>query len=316
MEGFTQKMGKVLETEPLKRLGLRFVGAGSDRVVFETAGSDRKRIKVSADVLKQKIVAILYGVSEDRNTGEAHQKAEIAEQKRYEDQIAEVFGSEHLLQRGVFRAKIPLTKGILSQFLGEQEEALVERLDEDVVYEVDMLAETQLVAPELQDPETFKTQSFNTNLIRADEFYGAETIDDALSRVRAVVDEKFLATCDEWLKDERYRAVVREIVEKIIAYSKQTGLMIDIFGGDNITIFDHGDGSLGYHLLDVVLPGSQQAREKNISEDGQLTLLRHYYTFYYSIHQVAEKMGLSNNLELHDLVYFKGADIPTGAFPR
>jgi hypothetical protein len=179
-----------------------------------------------------------------------------------------------------------------------------------------MIAETQLVAEELRNRGMFKTKSFNTSLITDDSFRGAMDVTDALARARQVIKSNFLKDCDESLEDEAYKAVVREIVEKIIAYSKKTGRMVDIFGGDNITIFEREDGSLDYHLLDAILPGSQKAWEKNIKEDEELQLLRHYYTFYYSIKTLADKLGISDNLEMEDLVYFKGGEIPTGKFPE
>ena len=87
--------------------------------------------------------------------------------------------------------------------------------------------------------------------------------------------------------------------------------MIDIFGPDNITIFTKEDGSLGYHLPDLILPGNQDYWRKNIMDDKNFDLLRHNYTFYYSIKSLADKFGISDNLEPEDLIYFKGSGIPT-----
>ena len=263
-----------------------------------------------------KIINLLHGEIEDTESTEKFQQNGVNEQAQYEENIAGVFGSKHLLRKGVFRAKIPLTKEVMLKIVDKKYIPLVEKLDKNKVYEIKMIAETQLIAEELKNKEKFKTKSFNTSLITYDEFRGAEDIQGALSRVRQIVDENFLLECDELFKDEKYKNILKEIVEKIIVYSKKTGFMMDIFGGDNITIFEKEDGSLDYHLLDVVLPGSQKAWGENIKEDEKLHLLRHYYTFYYSIKKVAENLDIKDNLEMDDLIYFKDAEIPTGKFPE
>lgn len=311
-----QKIEDIMGIEPLSELGLKFVGIGADKAVFETSGSNRKLVKVSMDILRKRIFDMLHDRTPERNERESLQKSRISEQKKYEEDVAEAFGQEHLLRKGVFRAKIPLTKEILLKLVDENEAHLVESLADDEVFNVEMIVETQLVAEELRNREMFKTKSFNTSLITDDGFRNATDVTDALARVRQVVKSNFLRDCDESFEDEKYKTVVKEIVEKIIAYSKKTGRMIDIFGGDNITIFEKEDGSLDYHLLDVILPGSQKAWEENIKDDDGLHLLRHYYTFYYSISTLADKLGISDNLEMEDMVYFKGGEIPTGKFPE
>ncbi|MCX6716924.1 MAG: hypothetical protein NTV72_03295 [Candidatus Taylorbacteria bacterium] len=87
--------------------------------------------------------------------------------------------------------------------------------------------------------------------------------------------------------------------------------MIDIFGPNNITIFTNEDGTVGYHLLDVILPGQKENWVKNIKDDPSFDLLRHYYIFYYSINSLANKLGIKDNLVPEDLVYFKGKGMPT-----
>jgi len=166
-----------------------------------------------------------------------------------------------------------------------------------------MIVETQIIAEELKNKEKFETQSFNTSLITRDNFRSADDIQTALSLVRELVDNRFLAKFNKLLENEEFKNIVKEITKNIIKFSKKTGFMIDIFGPNNITIFKKEDGFLDYHMLDVILPGSQKPWEKNIKNDKDLQLLRHYYTFFYSINSLA-----------NDLVYFNGSEIPTSKF--
>lgn len=316
MEELKQTIKETIESEPLKEFDLKFVGVGADKAVFETPGSQRKLIKVSIFILRKRISEMLHKVPKEERRWNKLQKERIAEQKEYEENVAEVFGKEHFPRKGVFRAKIPLSKEVLLKIVDENEKSLVEELSEDAPFEVEMVAETQLTAEELKNPEKFETQSFNTDLMIADQFKGEGHIQAALGRVREFINSRFMAEYDKLLKDEEFKKVVEEIVRKIIAYSKKTGLMIDIFGGDNITIFKKEDGSWDYHMLDVILPGAQKGWEENIKDDKGLHLLRHYFTYFYSINSLAKKLGVEDNLEMEDLIYFKGAEVPTGRFPE
>ncbi len=317
MERIKQTITEIIETKPLKELGLRFVGVGADKAVFETPGSQRKLIKVSMFILQKKISETLHNIPLDERRWSEFQNEIIAEQKEYEENMAEVFGKEHFPRKGVFKAKIPLNKEILLKVVDENEIPLVENLNDDAVIEIKILIETQLIAEELKDSEKFETRSFNSDLITEKNFRGEGDIQMALTRVREFIDSNSSSEEElEALGDESFRKVIEEIVTKIILYSKKTGLMIDIFGGNNITIFKKEDGSWDYHMLDVILPGSQKRWEKNIKDDKGLHLLRHYYTYFYSINSLAKKLGIEDNLEMDDLVYFKGAEIPIGKFPE
>lgn len=90
--------------------------------------------------------------------------------------------------------------------------------------------------------------------------------------------------------------------------------MLDIFGPDNFTIFTREDRTIDYHVIDSKPPAVVDW-SINIKDDKKLMLLRHYYTFYYSIKSMGDMLGIEDNLKLDDLIYFKDADIPSGAFP-
>jgi hypothetical protein len=311
-EGIVQE---AIGSEPLKGFGLKLLGIGADKMVFETPGSDRKIIKVSIDDVRFQILKLLeIKTSRDR---EGKQLQIIEEHKELEKDLAEVFGQEHLLRNGVFRVKIPVTKDILLRIFNETEDGgefrtLIEGLSSGSVLEIETIAETQTKAKELMDPEKYETDDFSTSLIIWDEFRDAGDVPKALDLAKGFVDRNFLSDFDDGSLDEKHLEVIKEILTKIIKFTKKTGLMMDIFGLNNITIFTKEDGTVDYHLLDVILPGQQEHWVKNIKDDPSLDLLRHYYIFYYSIKSLADKFGIQDNLVPEDLVYFKGTGIPTG----
>jgi len=313
-ENLEKHIQSLISTESFDGLGINFIGMGDDKVVFETLGSKKKVIKVSLQALKEKVLLLLSDTNYQEQDEHTLQKEDLKEYRGHEDEARDIFGSEHLLKTGVFRIKIPLTKDFLLAFVDKELKPLVEKLPNDAIQEVEMLAETQIKAEELNDKEKFSTIDFSTDVITDKDFYDSENIEAALLKVRDMVNDEFLNSFQEILKDERYVPIIKDLVERIIEYTKKTGLMLDLFGPNNITIFTKEDGSIDYHLVDIVLPSSQNW-SKNIKDDEKMGFLRHYYTFYYSIKSIGDMLGIEDNLKLDDLIYFKDADIPSGAFP-
>lgn len=320
MEKIKPRIEKILEQESLKDYGYRFVGNGADKAVFETPGSPRKVIKISREVLKQKIFNLLtvddYTSDSPLNKDHEMQSNKIDEIKDNEKEIKEIFGEEHFLKTGVFKAKILITKELLISLLGSNLRKFIEKLPDDFESEIEMLAETQLVAEELKNPEKFLPTDFSVDLITDREFYSQESVDIALERSRDVLDESFISNFENLIEKEDYKKIILEIVSKIIEYTKKTGLMIDIFGRNNITIYKKENGEIHYHIIEALLPGFKKHWNSNISEDQTFELLRHYYSYYYFIHSMADKIGIENNIKPEDLNYFKKSGIPTGDWPK
>ncbi len=313
MEKFRQNIQETIDSEPFKSADLKLLGIGAEKVVFETPGSTKKIIKVNVNYLRGKVKELLRKeFSGQDNSGESDRYLRdiIAENKTIEQDISDVFGAEHLLKRGIFKAKIPITKDVVSKLFAEynQVKQYIDKLDENNVYEIEAIVETQGIAEELKDPEVFRTKDFKVPLIMGDRFNEAKDISSAFDLVRNLVDKDL-----ENVMDDPYINIIKEIVIKIIQYTKRTGRLLDIFGPNNITIFTKEDGSLDYHLLDVILPGKQDHWSQNIKDDNRGDLLRHCYTFYYSVKSWGDKLGITDNLEPEDMLYFKNVGLPTNS---
>jgi predicted house-cleaning noncanonical NTP pyrophosphatase (MazG superfamily) len=306
---------KILESGSLEKYGLKFAGIGAEKVCFETVGSTKKLIKVDTYVLRRKILEFLNDNGRKTVSDTTDEEAKIDEDMKMDEGLAEVFGNDHVVKKSVFRFPVPVTRDIALAVLDEDQKSLAGSLSEAGVFEVEMLIETQPIAEELRDREKHKTISLNTGLLIYDDFIGSKDVPEALKKVEALVNDA-VGYCEQnWSKNSESLEVIKEVVSKIIQYTKKTGLMLDIFGPDNITIFINKEGKWDFHLLDAVLPGEQDYWAKNIGDDIDLRLLRHCYTFYYSINLFAKKVGLIKNLEPDDMLYFKGAGIPDGKFP-
>src|SRR3972149_4249315 len=103
---------------------------------------------------------------------------------------------------------LPLAKDFLLAFVDKELEPLVEKLPNDAIQEVEMLAETQIKAEELSDKEKFSTIDFSTDVITYKDFYDSENIEAALLKVRDMVNDEFLNSFQEILKDERYAPII------------------------------------------------------------------------------------------------------------
>jgi hypothetical protein len=320
MEGeeFVKTVQEAIESEPLKDLNLKLVGVGCEKIVFETPGSQRKVIKVNIDEVVFR-VALKLGLTTEEQSGNSQLKDLIAERKEIETDLIDVFGVEHVLRNGVFRGKIPFSRDILIK-LTDKIPVIQKRivdLPEDSVFEVEALIETQIMANELKDQVKFKTKSLSIDLVTDDSFRGVKNVTSGMSLIRRFVNKHFLADFQKDSSNLEYVEKVKEILIKIIQFTKRTGLMVDIFGPNNLTIFTNEDGKLDYHLLDVILPGPRGLWDKNIKDDPNFDLLRHNYQFYYAVKSLGDKLGIADNLEAEDMVYFKGYGIPTkGRFPE
>lgn len=318
-EKFKQNTREIVNEEPIKGLGLNLIGIGGDRAVFETPGSLKKIIKVSKRYIEQKIFNIInkkFNDTDDEDIINEDQRHEISENNKIENDLSEFFGDEHVLKHGVFKTKIPFTKETMIKFFEGNDfvKSEVEKLD-DTIYEINLYAETQPKAEELIDKEKFHTKDLRTYLITPDDFYGASDVPEALSYVRELIDDRY-SNFEEYLEEEKYIGKAKEIITKIIEYTKKTGFAIDIYGPNNITIFTKEDGSVDYHLIDVIMPRLEFYEKVSVKDDKNLDLLRHNYVFYYSIKSLADKLGVKDNIEPEDMNYFKGVGIPTeGKFP-
>lgn len=309
---------EVIESEAFQKHGLRYVGIGAEKIVFETDGSDKKLIKIDLDTLRNKILSYFDSHHEYAIAVSLDEKELKKEYQAQEQAIGEVFGREHVLEKGFFRYKIPITKELVSATMGESGSKIIKKLDEMAsIPEIEMIVETQLIAEELKNPAERHVMDLSIPLVRYDSFVNSKNIQEGLSKIEDKIDRNMKIYKEQLLNSDPYVEVEKEIIKNIIKYTKATGQIMDIFGPNNITIFlDKDSNEPNFHLLDVIMPGPRRRWDMNIKDDPKLSLLRHCYTFYYGINRWAKELGVAESLELGDLTYFKGSELPTGDFIR
>jgi len=300
-----------LESEPLARYGLTYVGSGASKVCFETTGSDRKLIKVDRDDLASAIKLALDG-------GDTEQVFSLQKKRRnayqeQEDALAAAFGPDHVLRKGAFRFTVPVTPEIAAAVLGPKRKTLASRIDG--VLEIRSLIETQQIAEELKDRDAYRTIDMQIPLMDQDDFRGTQNVDTALRKIDGMTSRHIDRDARQ-LKENGYLGIAQEVIRGMVAYTKGSGMMVDLFGTDNVTLFTGIDGKPDFHLVDPILPGPRELWDQNISSDTGFSLLRHYYSYLCGVNKLAEALGMKERLEPEDLVYFKGASLPEGEWPK
>ncbi|MFA5870948.1 MAG: hypothetical protein WC842_03625 [Candidatus Paceibacterota bacterium] len=296
-------------SEYLKKFEPLYVGSGADNIVFKIKASEKKFVKVSRDMLERQIDCIVSGGNINEQI--EGQKKRIQEFKEKQNKIIDVFGIDHVLRSDFIRHKIELTKNEASEIVGKEINGKEEK------YQIDTFIQTQPIAKELRDKEKYQTKSFNTALMREVDFgKGGERdviINNGIPAAQKFVSEfprGFINELKTKKVSEEYIPVYKEILEKMIAYTKKTGSMIDIFGPENITVFKDENGKVGYHLIDPILPGKTEHFEKPFIERN-MNGLRHGCIYYYSLRDGAKLLGIEDSIQLEDLNYFKGIDEET-----
>lgn len=309
-------INKIIKSYFLKKYDLKFTGFGVEKICFETKSNTKKLIKIDIHFLRQKILKLLLANEKHEvvPTGPSV-KEKIDEYKKQEQLLVKIFGNKHVMKKSWFRFIISISKEIATIILKENQRHFTNKLNKKDVFKVETLAETQLIAKELKYRDKYQTLSFNVQLLANNDFINSKNISSGLKKIETLVENKLNTDIQEW-SNRKFLETIKEIVEKAIKYSKKTGLMIDLFGMDNITIFINENGISDFHLLDAIMPGSSKRYwKKNIKDDKNLTLLIHYYTYYYSVNYLTKKLNIDSSLKPEDLIYFKDIDIPTGEFP-
>lgn len=310
-----EKIRTIAESsESLKKFNLRFAGAGAENVTFETDASERKLVKIAAEDFRTQIKKFL--AHEEGASVLDTQREKMYELKRQQRDIVDSFGKEHVLESGFFKFKVPLKKSEVIEILDEKDKHLAESLKDGEEYKIETILRTQPIAEEIRNKEKYKTREVRITLITQNDFEAGGSIDDSLEKVRSNMDLFFSERAGKLISEDRYKQTYKEIISRIVSFTKKTGKMIDIFGRDNITIFEKEDGSIDYHLVDPILPGREKFWNVNIKDDKKREGLRHHYSYYYGLKKAAEILGIDEQIELGDLSYFKNMDKELSAIIR
>ncbi len=113
---------------------------------------------------------------------------------------------------------------------------------------------------------------------------------------------------DKSESDENLRKTLKELVERIISYTEETGEIFDLAGEDNIVLYKEG-GKWTYVLTDTQFSGESKMIEKaetillKLSEGKEIDekekhVLLNIFCFIWTVNGLAEQVGLQKRINI------------------
>jgi hypothetical protein len=299
----------VLKYEP------KFIAKGGEHIVYEAAGHPDVVVKVASESLR---TTIDWNAQHDLpmdslpNEIDIRAREYIKEEARRFQQLKAYFGAEHVLSQKKFLSKVPVTEDALNNLYeghpplkGSEAWAVIaiqkraeELSDPDHLALVAGYAEQGEVSDEGWKAATDHLifgESMETPL-RENEFLEVQSNE----RIKALLKE---AESDTDLKDS-----LKELIEKSIIYTEETGEILDLIGDDNI-VFSKKDGKWNYRLVDALYPHSTKMVERAKAiilklstgtgiDESEQNVLMNAFNYIRTINGLAEQLGVEKRLSI------------------
>jgi len=322
-----------VEHEAVDKYHPQVLDKGGEHVVYTVEGHRDVVVKVATGPLKDTLDKIFYKKYQKTHHKERAvsrqdfqetifdekdiMKKDIASGvKRYE-RMREWFGKEHVLPQRRVIAEVPLTKEIIDELYENKSPGFIDK--------VKAIITVQKYTKEVNDPEHLAIVSGYAEQGGVPEkMYSKATqhlifgktpeqkIDQKeLLKVQSTLDLKKLFSALE--KNEEIKKALKEFVIKAIAYSQETGEILDIAGHDNIIFYkkdhDKKEGAWTHLLIDAIYPGSPDIIDKSKEvlsaiSSGQTIgvnekiILLNSFNYIRTINGLAEQLGVEERIQI------------------
>jgi len=292
----------------------KFVARGGEHLVYEIPDHPGVVVKIRIGKLK-KLLEHNYegGQPLDSLSPEIQSQADSlleTERNRYQ-KLREHFGREHVPSQRKYLLKVPITEDIVRSFYdGQLPVSPVE------VWSVAMI---QKRISELDEPHLSLTSGYAEHSEPVPKTYrkANEFLIEGKKLDTPFSTEDFLSVqSNEWLgniveqseADEGLKNTLKNLVNKIISYTTDTGEILDLAGKDNI-ILHQENGSWSYTLVDARYPGTNNMVEtvkmillKNESgdklSDSEKNNLLNTINYVRTVNGLAEQLGISDRIHI------------------
>ncbi len=304
-----------VEHELVSKYQPKFLAKGGEHIVYEVPGHPDIVVKVSTGPLKKVIdwnsehgqpINSLPAELEPRTR--EYLKEEVA---RYQ-QLKKYFGADHVPSQKEFLAQIPITENILN--------ALYEGNPPATTNEVWSVVMVQKRVEALNDPNRLAiVAGYAENSEVSEDLYRQATEHFVLGKnpEEKIEKDKFLeiqshndlkALLEKSEGDENLRESLKELIEKIITYTEETGEIFDLAGQDNIVLFQK-NGKWTYSLVDTRYPGESKMVEKvkiallklsvgSEVDEHEKNVLLNIFNFVRTVNGLAEQMGARKRINI------------------
>lgn len=304
-----------VEHELVSKYQPKFLAKGGEHIVYEVPGHPDIVVKVSTGLLKRVIDwNAEHGQPIDSLPAEIEPRAReyLKEEAARYQQLKKYFGADHVPSQKEFLVKIPVTENILN--------ALYEGNPPATTNEAWSVVMVQKRVEALSDPERLAiVAGYAENSEVSEDLYRHATEHFVLGKnpEEKMEKDKFLeiqshndlkALLEKSEGDENLRESLKELIEKIITYTEETGEIFDLAGQDNI-VLSQKDGKWTYSLIDTRYPGESKMVEKakiallklsvgNEIYEHEKNVLLNIFNFVRTVNGLAEQMGAQKRINI------------------
>jgi len=282
-----------VEHDLVSRYQPKFLAKGGEHIVYEVPEHPDIVVKVSTGPLKKVIDwNAEHGQPIDSLPAELESRAReyLKEETARYQLLKKYFGADHVPSQKEFLVKVPITQEILN--------ALYEGSPPATTNEAWSVVMVQKRVEALND-QTTEHFVFGKN--------AEEKIEkEKFLEIQSHNDLKALLEKSEG--DENLRESLKELLEKIITYTEETGEIFDLAGQDNI-VLSQKDGKWTYSLVDTRYPGESKMVEKakiallklsvgSEIDEHEKNVLLNIFNFVRTVNGLAEQMGTQKRINI------------------
>ena len=304
-----------IEHEIVSKYQPKFLAKGGEHIVYEIP--EHPDIVVKARTASVKRVLdwnVEHGQPLDSLPAEIEPRAReyLKEEAGRYQQLKKYFGSDHVPSQKEFLVKVPITESILREIYDGEPPATTNEVwsivmvqkrvagltDPNRLAVVAGYAEQGDVVPEIYNQATDHL-IFGENpdqKIEVENLLQVQSHDDLKNLFEKAKD------------DENLKTDLKNLVERMVIYTQETGEIFDLAGQDNIILFQE-DGKWTFALVDTRYPGESKMVEKaraalsKLSEGNELdehekNILLNTFNFVRTVNGLAEQVGVENRINI------------------
>ncbi len=305
----------VVEHELVSKYQPKFLARGGEHIIYDIPDHPNIVVKVKADLIK---MVIWWNVEHEQPIDSLPVEIELRareylkkEAGRYQ-QLKKYFGAEHVPSQKEFLVKVPITEDILNALYDGKPPATTNEVWSAVIVQkrvgalsdprrltiVAGYAEREDVSEDLYNQATqhFVFGKNPEQKFEKEKFLEIQSNND----LKALVEKSAL--------DENLRETLKDLVEKMVSYTEDTGEIFDFAGQDNIVLF-RKDGKWTYTLVDVRYPGGSKMVDEakvallklsvgNEIDEREKNILLNIFNFVRVVNGLAEQVGAQKRINI------------------
>lgn len=293
----------------------KFLAKGGEHIIYELPEHPDVVVKVRTASLKKVLEwNTEHGQPLDSLPDEIEPRAReyLKEEAERYQQLKKYFGSDHVPSQKEFLLKVPITENILREIYEGNPPAITSQVWSIVMVQkrVDALNDPSRLAivagyaEQSEVPEDIYKQATEHFIFSKNP--GQKMEKEQFLQVQSHNDLRNLLEKAEG--DENLKKDLKDLVERMVAYTQETGEIFDLAGQDNIILFQK-DGKWSFSLVDTRYPGESKMIEKaraalsKLSEGNELdehekNILLNTFNFVRTVNGLAEQVGVEKRINI------------------